>query len=579
MAGTKGRSGGKRAGAGAKPKNQRWGRQNRRGGLENFFGSAGSSTSTPNPQSGASTTTNATSNATTRTRSAPTTTNNSSATQNPTSTSSSSSGSTNNTSSTTTNGTAPRVQPSSSVPPPNINDFPNFDAVMESIDEETHNEIRKQVKGSVNLEAQIEAISKSAYGYYQKAYNNIEKKGQLWDHPPTYILPSHNHDLRDCWKSFFKMRVFNWIPEAMLGKDWKPTCPNCNRKCTKNGHGTPPRIVFDQHDNYFLNSPNKYECVPCKRLYKDMEDGDPEKKNYNFSATCDVVMDQIGDADPEVLELFPCYLTKKNAIDKKCMSLVIDCAVKGIGPSTMSESFKSWHELEWQKKQNMWGGHVVKRVEQPTLTQQPITNREDIEKCPGYFSKALGGCVPGGKWLVQMFCVIIQRSRKYYDSECLKRARLCKIIAIDASYKVPKWMMKWGKKHGIYICLHSGTNEYNEIIMQRFSTSDNHEELGSVLKDLSEMGLDPILCFSDDPTRDESLLKKHFPKLKTQSDELEIDEEIPANMTEMTTPKKIFYLHDIERTLHVLSLFRNDLENAIGDTTQTSVKLSLDAGK
>ena len=67
-------------------------------------------------------------------------------------------------------------------------------------------------------------------------------------------------------------------------------------------------------------------------------------------------------------------------------------------------------------------------------------------------------------------------------------------------------MIKWGSSR-IYEALHSGTNEYNKIIMQRFSTSDNHDELGSNLESLKLLGMNPYLAFSDDPSRDESLLK------------------------------------------------------------------------
>ena len=115
-------------------------------------------------------------------------------------------------------------------------------------------------------------------------------------------------------------------------------------------------------------------------------------------------MKQIGDAKPEILDLFPCFLTKFNAIDKKLMNLVIHCAVKGIGPSSMAENLASWHELEWQKRENLWALYILRRIQNPTLMQKPI-NRNEIEKCPDYFSIELGGCVPSGQWMVEMFCL------------------------------------------------------------------------------------------------------------------------------------------------------------------------------
>ena len=70
-----------------------------------------------------------------------------------------------------------------------------------------------------------------------------------------------------------------------------------------------------------------------------------------------------------------------------------------------------------------------------------------------------------------------------------------------------------GGAERIYDALHSGTNEYNEIVLQRFSTSDNHAELGDNLEQLHSLGLSPYLVFSDDPIRDESLVKEKFPRL------------------------------------------------------------------
>ena len=190
------------------------------------------------------------------------------------------------------------------------------------------------------------------------------------------------------------------------------------------------------------------------------------------------------------------------------MDVLIHSAVKGIGPCAMSENLISWHQLDWQRRENMWASYILKNLNQPTLTQQ-FVQREHIKKCPEYFSLKLRGCIPSGKWFVEMFCNSIQKQRRYYDSECIKRAKSSKIIAVDASYKVPKWMMKWGSSR-IYDALHSRTNEYNEVIMQRFSTSDNHSELGSNLESLSVLGLNLYTAFSDDPGRDETLLKRCF---------------------------------------------------------------------
>ena len=303
---------------------------------------------------------------------------------------------------------------------------------------------------------------------------------------------------------FFRLRIFNWIPEALIGKEWKPKCPNCKIPLLRNGHGGVPRIVFDLHDNYWLNAPNKYICKDCESKYK--QNLLPANQSYSFRSTSKEIMNEIKQTHPEIYDAFPCFLTARNAIDNQLLNLMVHNAVKSIGPSALRETLVSLHQRNWQQKEKAWAAHMIKELNNPF--QNNHVDRSTIEKCPEYFSFKLGGCVPSGKWLVETFCTYLSQKRTCFDSECIKRAQTTKILAIDASYKVPKWMMKWGTDR-IYDALHSGTNEYNEIVMQRFSTSDNHEELGDNLAQLKTLGLNPHLTFSDDPIRDESLQKKN----------------------------------------------------------------------
>ena len=136
-------------------------------------------------------------------------------------------------------------------------------------------------------------------------------------------------------------------------------------------------------------------------------------------------------------------------------------------------------------------------------------------------------------------------------------------------------MMKWGT-HRIYDTLHSGTNEYNEIVMQRFSTSDNHQELGDNLSSLHLLGLNPFLTFSDDPLRDETLLKKMFRNLRNDDNDIVMEEEIPVELIEMTSDKKILYLFRLQDALDTLSQFRYDIEAALDNVSHNSVKICFD---
>ena len=98
---------------------------------------------------------------------------------------------------------------------------------------------------------------------YREAVSAI-REGYFWKIPPDLLVRAKAmHPLKVCWMDIFQLRIFHWIPSAVLGANWKPRCPTCNRKCIRNGHSHLPRLVFDQHDNYCLNAPETYACTHC----------------------------------------------------------------------------------------------------------------------------------------------------------------------------------------------------------------------------------------------------------------------------------------------------------------------------
>lgn len=313
------------------------------------------------------------------------------------------------------------------------------------------------------------------------------------------------------------------------------------------------------------------------QVRKQKKKGEP-KITHNFYDTSQCVLDELERNHPELMNVFPCHLTNKNGIDKELMELIIHGAVKGIGPAAMLEIIASLHELEWQKGENQWLRYLLGRLSQPTANQQPIA-RNDIDKCPHYFTKKMGGCVLSAGWLIEMFCIIIKRRRPVYDSECIKRAISSLLLAMDTSYKVPKWMMTHGKNERVYNALVSATNEYNEIPMQILATSDNHEEIGHNLEALKRLGLNPFLAFTDNPGRDEALLKRIFTNLSNIGDGEGEVEDMPDDLLELTSEKDIIYLHEINRACVALTKFRNDIEEALKNQANSKVLIAFDTGK
>ena len=137
--------------------------------------------------------------------------------------------------------------------PTEIPALPNYDAQDDNFDALLSRR-GKTVSDSENLSFQRKAILEKSF--YENACKNISDLGVLWYLPPSYIKRP-KFGMKDRWKDFFQLRVFNWIPELMIGNDWVPLCPNCNNRLQKNGRGCAPRIVFDHTENYWLNAPNK----------------------------------------------------------------------------------------------------------------------------------------------------------------------------------------------------------------------------------------------------------------------------------------------------------------------------------
>ena len=93
------------------------------------------------------------------------------------------------------------------------------------------------------------------------------------------------------------------------------------------------------------------------------------------------------------------------------------------------------------KKENQWAAYILLKLKYLPVYQTEPVRRENIEKCPEYFSNEMGGCVPIDSHLIDMFHFIIKQHQHYYDSECVKRAQSTKILTIYTSCKVPKWMI------------------------------------------------------------------------------------------------------------------------------------------
>lgn len=342
------------------------------------------------------------------------------------------------------------------------------------------------------------------------------KKGAFWERP-KFIMSGDIIDLKTSWRHFFKLSVFNWFPLELMSNNWMPGCPNCKKRLLKHGFLThhPARLIFGLRENYLLHAPQRLKCGACAVTREnELQSGVPkEKRTKSTWLTTDMdILTQIYGVYPSLEDAFPCILTHINGIDKGLMELVVEYPTKGLGPASLSDALVTFHERNWQRKENGWAIFVKQRLLNPTIRDLAI-NRNEIEKCPSYFSKEICGAIPSTSYLTHMFCKYIDSIRFYLDSEVLKRSRSSECASLDASYKIFKYLMKSGDAGKAYDTLHTVSNEYNEIIGQKWSNGDSHQEIIPNLQQLRDLGLQPKLVYTDVPERDRAMLEHVFPQL------------------------------------------------------------------
>jgi len=419
----------------------------------------------------------------------------------------------------------------------------------------------------------------------EKGVFKEEPKQILWHH----IKPS---EMKDSWQRFNEAAVFHWVPSVMLqcqGKKWLPMCPNaCGARCTGNGFNKDPRYVYGLHENYFLNAPERYKCEKCKdarKLQIETNISPKEAKRCEWHSLSNEVLEQVRSENPGLFYSFPCVLSHINAVDKDLLRTVQDFARKGVGPSAVADILLSWHEQRWQEKEIKWLCHLASRMEEPLATVEgDRDSKEDlrnVERMPSYFSDECCGGTPSASYLINTFCKSIDRKRSYYDKETLRRMKNSLMIAIDASFKVGKWMMRHGDQK-VFEALQTGLNEYGEIIMQRWSTSDNHTELGEHLKQLKELGLEPWWVFSDVPEKDSRMLREIFESLNEDVDDGAVER---ANQSAAASSNLELVPADLEQCVYVTTppnaeAIIHRMEEALTRCCEGSKKiLYFDAGK
>lgn len=405
------------------------------------------------------------------------------------------------------------------------------------------------------------------------------KEGEFWTFPPK----QSTSDIHNCWQDFFQMKVFNWFPDSRMPRDWRLTCPNCGHFCKKNGQNNAPRLIYGAFENYILNAPQRYLCSHCQRIASEESRrgivvGD--RTRYTFLSTDTEVLAQIEEENPSLMLEFPCHLSAINGIDRELMDMVIFNATRSIGPSAYARGILSFHERRWNEKEIKWLSHVKNRMRQPSATDRRY-NAQLVDRCPSYLSEEMCGSTPSSKYLVLMFNRYVTARRQYYDSEVLKRVRMTCILSLDASFKIGKLIMNYGKDNKMYNTLHTMMNEYGHVVGQKWSNGDSHDELMGNLKELQSLGLNPEITFTDNPERDRHMLLNVFPTLKSEVNEIGFvegrEDAAACGQSILSTRGNYLYLYTATSAVAALLQLMENLDSS--DITTRNKLVSVDAGK
>lgn len=223
-----------------------------------------------------------------------------------------------------------------------------------------------------------------------------------------------------------------------------------------------------------------------------------------FLASNKAVVDKM----PEYLQLeFPCFLTHKNALDKKVLDLMRTCFSNGMCASSFSKMIRELHCKRYHERMLSYLSRF-KETRATFLVETPV---QDFPK----FSEKYGGYVPSARWFGDVFVNYSRQIRPFLDKEMMKVEAT--IIQLDHSFKVPALLAQVQGK-SVFPALLTVVNEFGQIKAQSFSFSKSHSEMRDMLvrmgQGLEAMNLGPIrLVYTDNVTSDKPFLESIFPSL------------------------------------------------------------------
>ena len=336
---------------------------------------------------------------------------------------------------------------------------------------------------------------------------------------PTCRLPTSQQSIDDYLQSFCSRDVMFFDSLALMsgvkrtfgdrhgqeGVGWRPRCVDCDGdNVILKGKTERARLCYDRDDMWVVAMPRRWLCNECNHAFGDYK-----------------IRDQLVKARPSLDRLLP-HFTEKAAITTRLLDDLVGSATKGMGPSALADLCRQRYSKTYDGKVMLYLEEVQSLIEkeQRLLSYGQLYHEVVINKnpllLPQIDSNDYRGWAPSSSYLMQHLTSHFNRRKADYDKDYMSRAVDSTCLSLDCSYKVCKWMGK-ANGHGCFGTLLTGMNEFGEVILNRFMTSDNAAETKLALKSLVSAHSKIEFVSTDKPSKDKPMLQEIFASLQSDA--------------------------------------------------------------
>ncbi|KAJ3312450.1 hypothetical protein HDU76_002877, partial [Blyttiomyces sp. JEL0837] len=303
---------------------------------------------------------------------------------------------------------------------------------------------------------------------------------------------------------FYFRNCFMWLPDMTFGKSCVK-CPYC-KISNYNYKEFCSRKVYGLHFDYNLVT-RRVKCNGCNQKFRLSQP------------------DVITLMPRHVQDAFPCFLTKKAAVDLEVLKLLEFGCDNTLGPANLHQFIKEKYTLRHSISMSRYyhtiehlhhSQKILRGVKEFSLLdlaslKSIVPTFSDFKKKSEY-----NGVYPSGSFLKVILCRYINKIRPWFDLEVQRRTGT--LLSFDHTFKITNSL---AKVNGIktFNTLATAKNEYGEIRFQKFTQSTSMREvrynLELLKQSLFHFGRRELVCvYVDNCCQVRNLWERIFPSLR-----------------------------------------------------------------